>query len=122
MSYKISIPKSNKYILCRVTQPVTAELSRKFMVDVDRLSKERNIKSYLVDVRDYPNIEKPLKTYEYTYEEMDELNLDRTARAAILVSPDDTSHNFVETVSRNAGYNVRVFRERKAAINWLENP
>jgi hypothetical protein len=53
---------------------------------------------------------------------MGELNLDRAARVAILVRPDDISHNFVETVSRNAGYNVRVFRERKAAIDWLENP
>lgn len=122
MSYKISIPKSKKYILCRVTQAVTADLSRQFSVDVTRLGKDRNIKSFLFDVRGYPNIEKPHKTYEYTYKDMDALNLDRAARVAILASPDDTSHNFIETINRNAGYNVRVFTEEDAAITWLEKP
>jgi hypothetical protein len=122
MSYKISVPKSKKYILCRVTQAVTADLSKQFSVDVDRLGAELNIKNFLFDVRGCPNIERPLKTYEYTYKDMDELGLDRTARVAILVSPDDTSHDFIETINRNAGYNVRVFKERKAALDWFENP
>jgi hypothetical protein len=122
MSYEISIAKSKKYIVCRVRQAVTAELSRQFSIDVERLGRERNILRYLFDVRGYPNIEKLHKTYTYTYEEMRDLNFARSARVAILVSPDDQSHDFIETVNRNAGYNVRVFREEDAAISWLEEP
>jgi hypothetical protein len=46
--------------------------------------------------------------------------LERDNRAAILVDPTDRSHDFVEVVSRNAGYNVRVFIEEERAIAWLE--
>ena len=53
---------------------------------------------------------------------MGDLNFARSAHVAILVSPDDRSHDFIETVNRNAGYNVRVFRDADAAISWLEEP
>ena len=77
---------------------------------------------FLFDVRGCPNIEQPHKTYKYTYDEMKTLNLDRVARVAILASPNDKSHDFVETVNVNAGYNVKLFKEANAALSWLEEP
>lgn len=51
---------------------------------------------------------------------MAEPELHRDVRAAILVDATDRKHDFVETVSRNAGYNVRVFDDEEAAIAWLD--
>jgi hypothetical protein len=38
---------------------------------------------------------------------------------ALLVDPEDHSHDFVETVGRNAGLNVTLFRDRDAAKQYL---
>ena len=51
---------------------------------------------------------------------MKRLDLQRDVRSAILVDSGDHSHDFVETVTQNAGYVVRVFDDEAAAIAWLE--
>ena len=116
----LSISKSKKYIICRVMQKITADFSKQFSIETHDLGKKNKIMRFLFDVRGYQNVELYYKTYKYTYEDMNTLNLNRSARVAILVSPNDNSHNFVETVNINAGYNVRIFRKKNNAISWLE--
>jgi hypothetical protein len=38
----------------------------------------------------------------------------------MLTSPNDKSHDFIETVLRNAGYDVKLFVNESEAITWLE--
>ncbi len=45
--------------------------------------------------------------------------IDKYAHVAVLVSPDDHSHDFVEVVARNSGLNVTLFRDLAAAIKHL---
>jgi hypothetical protein len=40
-------------------------------------------------------------------------------RVAVLVRPEDHSHDFAETVTKNAGQDITIFRDREAAINHL---
>jgi len=47
-------------------------------------------------------------------------DLSTSARVALLVAPEDHSHDFVELVVRNAGYNVRLFRNEGQAKSWIE--
>lgn len=61
------------------------------------------------------------RTTSFFYREMSVLGLSRSIRAAILVNPQDASHQFPETVARNAGYVVKLFREEEAvfaAYDW----
>jgi len=51
---------------------------------------------------------------------MPKLGLQRDVKYAILTSPTDESHNFIETVCKNAGYIVKVFSDKNSAIAWLE--
>ncbi len=119
MSYTITISENGKYIICRVTGPMTAEVAQEFAGEMDNLSRAKNIKRFLTDVREAPNISTINQNYEYAYQGMKDLKLQRGVRSAILVDPADTTHDFVETVAMNAGYNVRVFRDEHAAIAWL---
>ena len=41
------------------------------------------------------------------------------ARVALLVSPGDHSHDFVETAARNAYLDVTLFRDKDAAVRHL---
>lgn len=120
MSYKISIPKSKKYILCSIKKNITADFSRKFMLEAEVLGIEHNILNFLYDSRNCRNVEKVHRTYHYIYKDMKILEFTRAARVAMLVSSDDNSHDFVEVVCRNAGYNVKLFRNKNKAVKWLE--
>ena len=119
MEYEISIPKNGDYISIKVNQPVTADLGRRFAVDAARLAKEQNIKKFLCDVRNAPNLQSVSEDYFYANTEMDQFGFSKATRSALLVNPDDRSHDFIETAFRNAGYNVKIFTDESAAISWL---
>ncbi len=43
----------------------------------------------------------------------------RSARIALLFAPTAKDTDFIETVTSNRGYSVRVFREMEPAVVWL---
>lgn len=120
MDYEVSVATSRKYILCKVRVPITRELAIEFSIEMDALSHEHDIGRFLTDARGAPNVSNNLENRNFAYEDMKEMDLQRNVRAAILADPQNRSHDFVETVTRNAGYRVRVFHDEKAAISWLE--
>lgn len=120
MGHAISIAGNGVYLICRVTEPITMEVARAFTTALDAASRAHGIKRFLVDVRAAPNVASVLQNYRFANIDMSEMGLQRDVRSATLVAPDDHSHDFVETVSRNAGYGMRLFRDEAAAIAWLE--
>lgn len=121
MDYDISVSKNEKYILVKVNKPMTNNLGRRCGADATELGKSKNIKCYLFDLRGAPNIENVMNNYEFAYRDMDNFHFPRGTRSALLTDPDDKSHDFMETVFRNAGFNVRLFTCENSAIAWLES-
>ena len=119
MDYNISVSENEKYILVKVNQPMTINLGRRCGLDATKLGERNNINCYLFDLRGAPNIENVLPNYQFAYEDMDNLGFPRNARSALLTDPDDKSHDFMETLFRNAGFNVRLFSNEHSAIAWL---
>jgi hypothetical protein len=99
---------------------MTPDLGRLCAVDAARLANERNIKKFLFDVRKAPNLQSVTEDYTYAYKEMDRFGFSRTMRSALLVSPDDRSHDFIVTAFQNAGYMIEHFTDEGSAISWLE--
>ena len=120
MNYTLGISKNGRYLICRVNSLVTLEVAREFTMALDQLSRDRRVKRFLVDVRGAPNVANPFQNYGFANKDMAGLDLQRDVRSAILVDPADHSHDFVETVTQNAGYGVRKFTDEGAAIAWLE--
>lgn len=119
MSHKIFLSEDGKYIVCEVTGLITLEVLREFASEVNSLSRATGVKRLLHDVRHAVNVMKISQNYQYAYEDMEGLELQRDVRSVILVNPADKSHDFMETVSQNAGYNVRIFQDEDTAISWL---
>ena len=42
-------------------------------------------------------------------------------KMAILYLTDYDNFRFLETVCRNSGYNIRIFKDNNSAIEWLSN-
>jgi hypothetical protein len=119
MTYSITISENGKYIICKVIGAMTAEIAKEFSKEIDSLSRAKNIKRFLNDMREAPNRSSAVQNYKYTYKDMSDLGFQRDVHSAILADPADTSHDFIETLAKNAGYNVRVFHDEDAAIAWL---
>ena len=108
-------------MICEVFEAVTSEFALEFGKAAAEASHEQGVTRQLYDVRRVRNINSVFHNYDFAYKDMVNLELEHDNRAAILVDPADRSHDFVEIVSRNAGYNVRVFTEKERATAWLED-
>ena len=61
-----------------------------------------------------------LGSYRFAHDDMKRTPaIDTSAVVAVLVSPGDHSHDFIETVSRNSGLNVTLFTDRERAVAHL---
>lgn len=101
---------------------MTRELAGALAAEVTLLAEKHRITGYLYDLRQSRNVETLTANYQFTHEDMQKMDvtIKRHARVALLTSPDDDSHDFVELVSRNAGYLVRQFKDQDEAIAWLQ--
>ena len=120
MKYEISISKSETYVKVKVNETISAEMARDFAEEAIKKANQHNIKKFLIDVRGTRNVAGHLENYLFAYENVNRFGLDRNSRIGVIVSPGDKSHDFVETVLMNAGYNCCLFLEEYSAIEWLE--
>ncbi len=122
MSYHIYISDDSSYIVLEESGVVTRQRQLERTLEAHQLGKKMSIRKYLVDVTQAKNAEPPIENYKFAYEDVREENgIDKTAIVAILVAPQDHSHDFVETVSKNSGLNVTLFRDKNTAIDFLKS-
>jgi len=120
MSYTIYPSKDKKYIVLKHWGEMNREFGMKRVIEAHKLGAKLGITRYLVDLTEAINLDIAYSSYMYANEDLKTpCGINRTARAAMLVSADDHSHDFVETVLRNAGHNVTLFRDRELAIKHL---
>jgi hypothetical protein len=122
MGYTIRISDDNSFILVSVEGVVDSNLALEYTVKSHQLGREKGILNFLVDLVNARNMQSPVENYDFVISDLDESHfIDRRAKVAMLVSPDDDSHNFVETISRYSGYNVKLFRKLEDALGFFKN-
>jgi len=119
MSHSASLSENGKFIVCKLNELITLDVAKEFALEVDRLSRATGVKRVFTDVRGAPNVLSVFENYDFAYKILESIQIQRDVRAAILIDQTDRTHNFAETVIRNAGYNVRLFQDEEAAITWL---
>ena len=120
MTYRITAAKDDDYILIEVQGEIDRETGMQWTLEAHVLGKQLGIRNYLVDVTDAVNKDSALEQYRFANTGLTENDLfDRFARIAVLTAPKDHSHDFIETVCRNVGLNMRLFRTRQEAMTFL---
>jgi hypothetical protein len=121
MSYRIQVGEGGKYLCVLIEGEVTYELALKHSAEVRKISLTKGIRRFLFDIRKARNTSFLAYDNAFAYKDALEMQLERNVRAAILVDPGDrsTEHDFVETTMQNAGYDVKLFSDEAAAVNWL---
>ncbi len=119
MNYNVVIDKQKQYVTAIIDGPIT----RKTIFEINHVmveqSKDFNISAFLFDVRNSINEETVFGNYQIAYEDAEKVSFIRNAKYAVLHSPDDNSHHFIEIVANNVGYNLKLFTDENAAIHWL---
>lgn len=120
MTYTIRPSEDGNYILMKIVGEITRESSLKPNLEAHALGMKLGIHRYLVDATEARNVESPVANYQFAYTDMAQTpGIDPDAIAAFVVSPEDHSHDFIETVLRNAGQSATIFRDREQAIRFL---
>jgi len=120
MSYTIDLSEDGKYIITKHWGDITSELVLKRTQEAHAMGEKLGVTRHLMDVTEARNIDSTLKSYKFAYQEIGVFpGINMNVRVAVLVSPDDHSHDFIETVTKNAGHDLTMFRDRESAVNHL---
>ena len=121
MDLEVYLSDSQKFIVCRAPKQITEEVTRHMTAAIAKLTETTGVVNRLIDVRDARNVMSVATNYDMAYKTMEAMQLDRSTKVAILHHPTDTSHEFVCTAARNAGFNLRTFTDEAAATVWLDD-
>jgi hypothetical protein len=120
MSHTIVPSEDKKYIMLTFEREINRGIAMKQFKEAHVLGRKLGIDRYLVDVTAARNTDTTMGQYSFAYDDLHQAEeIDRHARVAVLVSPDDHSHDFIETVTRNAGWQVKFFTDRAKALAHL---
>jgi hypothetical protein len=122
-SITVSDSEDGKYILLRgkgdIKHGNPQELIRPIL-EVYELAERLKIYRLLADVTQVRNLHSPVDDYEFVNTSIaNEERINRFMRIALLVAPEDHSHDFMETVARNAKFMFTIFRDRETALAFL---
>ena len=120
MNYKIYPSENGKYIVLKAVGEITRERAMRNNIEAHKMGKKMGIKRYLVDMEEAQNVDSISDQYEFANRDIPlSPEIDKTAIVAVLVSKNDHSHDFIETVSVNAGLNVKLFTDRNKALKFI---
>jgi hypothetical protein len=121
MDFELTVDKDKHFITLKVNRDIDLDVAKRFTTALAELAEKTGIYNCLSDVRNVRNVISVIDNYDYGYKSMSEMGIKRSSCCAILVSPGDSSHDLIETVTQNAGYITRKFTDEAAAIEWLSN-
>jgi hypothetical protein len=120
MHYEICPSEDESYITLVVKGEINRKIAMQQNLQAHALGKRLGINRYLVDVTEARNTDTTLDAYQFAYQDMHQTTgIDTKARVAVVTARGDHSHDFIETVARNSGLNVRLFTEWDQAMSFL---
>ena len=121
MQYELNMTEGRSRLSVRVYDPVTKALALDLLKEVVRESTKHDVSNLLIDARGVPSTKTTVEDYDIAYYRLEELGFKPHVKSAIVVDPDDQTHDFFETCTMNAGYNWRIFSDPDLANQWLDS-
>jgi hypothetical protein len=119
MHFEISLAANGQYGIVKVNAPMTHALATEQLKVIKELTARTGAVNFLIDLRESQFIESVGTHYVFANDTLDRFQMQRANRFALVVAPDDYSHNFLEVASNNAGFNLKIFRDYQQAVDWL---
>lgn len=118
MSYSLSYDKDNDLIVIIFGEKVGIDLIKEAAPKVARLCEETGCRRILNDMSN-AMIDISIAQIPESPRIMDESQIARATKRALVLPRGFSEAHFLETVTRNRGHNLRVFFDLKKAMAWL---
>lgn len=120
MGYQVKVSECGQFIVIKVVGEMTALSAQSQMTEAHKLGAEVGINRYLVDISESRNIDTISNNYFFVTEGVETFDgINKDARVAIFYDEKDASHEFVERMFEEAGYNVPFFTDIDKAKEFL---
>ncbi len=119
MKYHVNFPNGKGYVLAKITGFVEISSLLNCLIEAHAMARQRKVNCCLMDLTDARNLLTTLENYHFAYTDMNHPGIDRRLHIAMLVNPDDHSHDFLETLARNNGRDMTIFTSLAAAERYL---
>ena len=120
MEYRITAAEDNAYVILKFIGDINRHNSMAHILEAHALGRKLGTNRFLLDLLEATNIDTTVDQYEFVHNDMSHTpGVDKYARVAALVRSNDHSHDFLETVFQNVGFNLRLFHDHAAALNFL---
>lgn len=119
MNFEVTLSENKKYIIGKVFGKLNKETAQQLAKEYVKMINSTGIKLILNDVRGIPDEIGIVNEYDYAYRDVNSFGLPKDIKSAIVTSKGDLSHNFHETLAKNAGFNIKVFDSIELAVSWL---
>jgi hypothetical protein len=122
MKYTLSPSEDRTYITLAFIGDINRHTTMQHIKQAHALAKELGTNKFLLDLREATNTDSTTDQYEFVHRDLlQSEDLDVFACVAALVDPENHSHDFLETVFRNIGFNLKLFNDRDEALNFIKN-
>jgi hypothetical protein len=116
--HAVKMAGKRQLIEIRVTEPLTLASLVTYLTEATDLASEHGLRAFLVDTRGIATAMRPMEAIR-AVEHLKTCGLPKGARIALVASPDDDSHEFIETAAQNRCFDLRCFNAEDAALSWL---
>ncbi len=119
VDYEMSMSEGKTHVLIRVHMPMTRELASEVNQEAAKYGQTHGVNRFLYDVRGHVNTDTVTHNYDIVHKDVRDIPYTGKERFAVVHDAGDKSHDFIMTVARNAGYNLKLFASEQDAIAWL---
>jgi hypothetical protein len=120
MNYSITPSEDQKYIIHKITGDIDRSIALPQVLESHALGRKLGIDRFLVDLREARNIDNIGNSFFFTNQDLKtNSRINIFARAALLISPEDESHNFIELTAINANLHFRLCTDHDQAMQYL---
>jgi len=121
MPYSISLAENDTILVVKISSPSDTCTAFDYANEIHDYMVKMGIKKLLVDCTECELVSTITGIYKLAYDDLNKLSdFQYKARTALLVSSDDHSRDFMETVFINTGHILRLFRNREQAMEYLK--
>lgn len=119
MDFDLTLAPDRTYAVLTNYNDVTHALAIERQRAMQAFATAHGVSRFLIDTRERRFVGGTLDLYTFARSTLPKEGFDRTWKVALVTSPDDDSHDFLETASQNVGYQVMVFKNSDDAMAWL---
>lgn len=117
--YSIAPSDDEKYIILKVVGQFGRQQALAWHLESHKMGQEMDIDRFLLDFTEGRNTDTVMRNYTFVSQDMRSPGINLKARIAMLVSPYDHSHDFIEAMLKQEGVDVALFYDREPAIEFL---